>query len=335
MSQSFAETLKELATEETVHTSQLFVFSKMDQAGLETFKNIWPTISVQRRREITQELVDISEINFEVDFGPVFLLGLADEDPAVRANSINGLWENEQPSLIGPLIHLLRTDEVPLVRATAASALGRFIYLGELEEMEEVHLEPIKATLLETIYLPGEDVEVRRRAIESVAYLNNATVSQIIESAYYDENEKMQVSAVFAMGRNADARWRPLVMAELNNQHSEIRFEAARACGELEVSEAVPRLIELIDEDEDMQVKEASIWALGRIGGPTAREALEICTGDENEAIALAAEDALEEIDLFSGTFDIIGLDDGLDDGFDFDLFDEELDEYSGNYHLN
>ncbi len=333
MSETFANTLQDLATNEQLHTGQLFIFSKMDQADLKTFQEIWPTIPASRRQEITQELVEISEINFEVDFEPVFLLGLGDADADVRANSISGLWENERPSLIVPFIHLLKTDEVPLVRATAASALGRFVYLNEIEEIEDAHVEPIKQALLETIHQPAEDVEVRRRAIEAIAYVNNPQVTRIIESAYYDEDEKMQVSAIFGMGRSADTRWRPQVISELENSNSEIRFEAARACGELEAGDAVPKLIELIDEDDDPQVKEVSIWALGRIGGQTAREALEICTNSDNEAIVLAAEEALEEIDLFSGAFDLLDLDSDFDDIFD--LMDEELDEYSGNYHLN
>lgn len=331
MSDSFEDALNEIATEKQLQTSSLFIFSKMDQTRLETFKRVWPTIPTQRRCEITQELVEISEVNFEVDFEPVFLLGLADEDADVRVNSINGLWENENPLLIGPLTHLLKIDEAAIVRATAAIALGRFIYLGELEEIEANYIIPVKAALLETIYQPAEDIEVRRRAIEAIAFLSDPNITKIIETAYYDDDEKMRVSAIFAMGRNVDVRWRPQVIAELNNKNSEIRFEAARACGELEAADATFKLIELIEDDPDLQVKEMSIWALGRIGSPTAREALEICLESDIEAIALAAEEALDEIDLFSGAFDLFDFGDDDEDGF----FLDELDEYSGNYHLN
>ncbi len=331
MSEKFDDILKELAAEETLSTSNLFIFSKMDQGDLEIFKQVWPTIAAERRREIVQELVEITEVNFEVDFEPVFIIGLADEDADVRATSINGLWEYEQPQLITPLIHLLRTDETIIVRAAAASSLGRFIYLSELEEIDDKYVAPVKEVLLETIYQPAEDVEVRRRAVESISFLGDPAVTKIIENAYYDDDEKMQVSAIFAMGRNADARWRPQVISELDNANHEIRFEAARACGELEAGDAVLKLIELIDEDSDIQIKEMSIWALGRIGGQTAREALEICTESDNEAIVTAAEDALEEIDLFSGTFDLFDFDEDAE----ADFFSDQLDEYSGNYYLN
>lgn len=308
MAKSFKEQLSQVASEPELHSGSLYIFSKMDQDALDTFKSIWPTIPTQRRRDIMQELVEIGEANFEVYFDPVFLLGLGDEDAEVRAAAINGLWENENPSLIGPLVHLLRTDEMPLVRATAAIALGRFVYLGEVEEIDQLQALLAQEALLETIHQGAEDIEVRRRAVESIAYSSEPAVAQIIENAYYDENEKMQVSAIFAMGRSADSQWRPQVIAELDNENSEIRFEAARASGELEASDAVPKLVELIEEDSDLQVQEMAVWALGKIGGTAAREALEECLESEVESIALAAEEALDELNLFTDSFDLFDL---------------------------
>jgi HEAT repeat protein len=321
---TFKKLLNQIATAEKLHLSNLYILSKMDQDSLEIFRETWLTISAQRRRSIMQNLVEISEVNFEVDFDPVFLLGLGDENAEVRALAINGLWENQNPALIVPLLHLLRTDETALVRAAAATALGRFIYLSEVEKLDPDRVIPVKEALLETIYQPAENVEVRRRAIESIAYSSEPRIIQIIENAYYDDDEEMQVSAIFAMGRNADKCWRSRVIAELDNANSEIRFEAARACGELEATEAVSKLITLIgDNDTDLEVQEMAIWALGRIGGPIAREALEQCLYSETETLALAAEEALEELNLFSASFDMFDFEgedfDGLDD-FDDDI---------------
>ncbi len=320
MTKSFKDKMNQIATEPELHSGSLYIFSKMDQETLATFKSVWPTIATQRRRDIMQELVEISEANFEVYFDPVFLLGLADEDAFVRTSAINGLWEHENAALIGPLVHLLCADEAAGVRAAAATALGRFVYMGAVEEIDQHQALLAEEALLETIHLTSEDIEVRRRAVESIAFSSEPAVAQIIENAYYDEHEKMQVSAIFAMGRSADSHWRPQVIAELDNENSEIRFEAARASGELEASDAVPKLVELIDEDPDLQVQEMAIWALGRIGGPAAREALEVCLESEVESIALAAEEALDELNLFNDSLDLFDFDsDDDDDWFDLD----------------
>jgi len=323
MDNTFKTLLNQIVEDEELHIGNLYILSKMDQDSLELFGESWPTISTERRQTITQTLVEISEMNFEVDFDPVFILALGDEDAEVRANAINGLWENESPGLIEPLLHLLRTDETPLVRAAAATALGKFIYLSEIEELDSTRIVPIREALLETIHLPAEDIDVRRRAVESIAFLGGPEINQIIENAYYDDNPKMQVSAIFAMGRNADRCWQSRVTAELDNDNSEIRFEAARACGELEINGAVSRLIALVNEQDDPEVQQMSIWALGRIGGSTAREALETYVDSDNEVLALAAEEALDELNLFSTDFDMFDFGDD-----DFGEQEEGFDDY-------
>ena len=114
----------------------------------------------------------------------------------------------------------------------------------------------------------------------------------------------MRISAVFAMGRSADPVWRELVVGELESPNPEMRYEAARACGELEISDALSTLIDLVETDPDPEVQEMAIWALGRIGGKEARRVLEACCESENEALRQAAEEALDELDFLSGHLD-------------------------------
>jgi HEAT repeat protein len=326
MTNSFRTALESIAADERVHTGSLYLLSRLDQESLEVFKNFWPAIPTERRRAVMQELMEISEVNFEVDFDPVFLLGLGDEDADVRAAAIKGLWEHEHATLIQPLIHLLKTDPAVIVREAAASALGRFIYLKELEEIDWNEATLAEEALLETIYQSTEEIDVRRRAIESIGYSGDSRVSKIIEAAYYDENIKMRVSAIFAMGRNADMRWIPQVVAELDSNQAELRFEAARACGELEAKAAVEKLIILISEDPDLEVQEMAIWALGRIGGDVARAALEACLESDSEALALAAEDSLDELNLFDDNLILYNFaDDDIDEGL-LDLLDDDID---------
>lgn len=300
MEKSFKDILQHIASDPQLHTSHLYILSKMDKESLTTFQETWPNVAVQRRRDVMQELLEIAEANFEVDFVPVFLLGLGDDDADVRATAVKSLWEYEDVSLVPVLVHMLKTDEAPLVREATASALGQFVYLNELEELNPNVGKMVEEALLETIYQATEDLHVRRRAIESVSFSADARIGPIIENAYFHDNAKMQVSAIFAMGRNADSRWLPSVIEELDNPNTEIRFEACRACGELEAKDAVARLITLIEEDADIEVQEMAIWALGRIGGDLAREALEACLELEQPVLVQAAEESLDELNLFA-----------------------------------
>jgi hypothetical protein len=158
---------------------------------------------------------------------------------------------------------------------------------------------------------------VQQRAVESIAYSGQAQVRDVIEVAYCDEEEKMRISAVFAMGRSADPLWREIVIAELDDPNPEMRYEAARACGELEASAALSALIDLIEADPDPEVQEMAICALGRIGGKEARRVLEACCESEDEGLSQAAEEALEELDFVGGHLDLLLFesDDWTDEG--------------------
>jgi len=306
---------------ERLNTRYLYALSGMTRAQLERFRQVWPTIEAERRRLVIRNLAELTEHSFEVNFDPIFLLVLGDEDSDVRVAAIEGLWENEDQALIGPLVHLLRADEAVHVRAAAAIALGRFVLLGELEEIDRAPAMLAEQALLEAIHLAEEDLEVRRRAVEAIAYSGAAGVREIIEAAYYHENEKMQASALFAMGRSADPYWRKWLLVELENPNPELRFEAARACGELEVASAVSPLAHLVFDDPDQEVREAAVWALGHIGGREAREALEACYEGDDEALSQAAAEALDEMDLLGESLSIPLYED-LDEDEDFDEYE-------------
>jgi HEAT repeat protein len=311
MLSDFKELLQQIGdTENRLSISSLYGLSGMDRDETRLFREVWPSIAVKRRRQIINFLVEIAEASFEVDFGQVFRFCLGDEDEKVREAAIEGLWEDNDPALIDPLISLLRDDPSTSVRAGAATSLSRYVLLGELEKIRAEHFSVVREALLETIRSPFEDVEVRRRAIEAIAYSSEEGVREIIEAAYYDEDEKMRISAVFAMGRSADPYWSDLVIGELESANPEMRYEAAMACGELELSAAIPLLADLVN-DGDREVQEAAIWALGQIGGDEARRILHACYQEGDEFLREAVEEALEHLE-FLRLLDI-SLDDLLD----------------------
>ncbi|UCC63158.1 MAG: HEAT repeat domain-containing protein, partial [Anaerolineae bacterium] len=210
---------------------------------------------------------------------------------------------SEDESLIAPLLDMTQNDPVASERAAAASALGRFVLLGELNRLPAEQQSLIEETLLTLVESPEESVKVRRRAIEALACSSRKEVTAIIESAYGHEDRRMRVSAVFAMGRNLDRQWEPLLLDELHSHDVELRFEAARACGELELASAISRLAELLG-DPDREVQEASIWALGQIGGQTAHQILQAhldVIDQDDKALREAIEEALDEAILASG----------------------------------
>jgi HEAT repeat protein len=122
----------------------------------------------------------------------------------------------------------------------------------------------------------------------------------MIRTAYASPDELMRISAVFAMGRSADDQWIETVISELEAQSPAMRYEAARAAGELEARNAISPLAHLLD-DPDREVQEMAIWALGQIGGDRARALLSKLAKSDDAVLAEAADDALEELEWMEG----------------------------------
>jgi hypothetical protein len=280
--------------------ASLYYLSSLEAQDAARVREAWPSLPVELRRRLIARLVEMTEADFEVDFGAVFRLGLDDADAEVRATAVEGLWEDEDVRLVPLLAAFVREDEVPTVREAAAKSLGRFILLGELEKIRPAPRTMAYEALLAACQDPEEHTEVRRRALESLAYTSNETVTELIREAHAAPEERMCISAVFAMGRSADIRWSRQVRQELFSPNPELRYESARACGELQLSEAVLELEELAD-DADAEVQEAALWALGQIGGDRARQILERYCRTRDEATRTAAKAALEELEFLHG----------------------------------
>jgi hypothetical protein len=318
------EALERLAeTSGAVPFSQLYAFSDLSSEKLLLFREVWETVPVEHRRRLIRALVELAEASFQVNFDAVFRHCLQDPDDDVRATAIEGLWENEQVALIGPLISAMRSDPSPRVRAAAAGSLGRFVLAGELEQIEEAIQARVVQELMTTIHLAEENIEVRRRAIESAAYACTPEALDALEMAYQDEDKTMRISAIVGMGRSCDIRWREIILEELESPTAAMRYEAALAAGEMMLQAAVPPLGRLLG-DADTQVRDAAIWALGQIGGRRAKQLLLALYGDADEDTQAVVEEALAEQALYEGSLDFTLY--ALDPDMDQDLWFEEED---------
>jgi HEAT repeat protein len=330
MEQEFGRMLERLQEPDLPHSS-LFELTNLHGKTLALLADAWPSLPVERRQDIISNLAEMAEADFEADFSEVFKICLTDEDPQVRAAAIEGLWEVEDVTLIRPLVRALGRDSSQLVREAAAISLSRFALSAELGHLPPRLADLVWDTLWKTVHNPEEDVDVRRRAIESLAYFDRPEVTQVIERAYRDEESAMRVSAVFAMGRNADEDWSKYVFDELESSEPEMRYEAARACGELKLAGAVATLSQMT-ADKDPEVKLAAVWSLGQIGGPESRRVLEICIKMGDEALQDAAQAALSEMDYMEEAIDLSLYDYDLDDDEPEESEEDELEDEGLHY---
>ena len=302
MATTIEKTLRVLRdSDSTITAAAIYSLSDIGDGDLAEFKAGWLSIPTERRLQLLQRLGEISETNFDMNFADVTRLALADADENIRQAGIEALWYDESPNLMRRLMILAKGDEAENVRAEALSALGRFILMGELGTLDAQSAREAQDVALAIYNDPDELTQVRRRAVEALGNCTREGVAELIQEAYDSDELPMKASALFAMGRSCDDDWADLVLQELTAEDPELRYEAARATGDLELEDAIPVLADLL-RDDDREVMEMAVWALGEIGGNASRHMLENASEEaeiiNDEGLMEAITEALENASL-------------------------------------
>jgi len=277
-------------------TANLPRLSGLDREAEAALRSAWTTIAVERRREIVERMLELAEDNVEFDFTAVFGQGLQDPDATVRHRCVNGLWEADDRAFIPRLIERMTADSDIGVRAAAATVLGHYAMLAQTGKLLRRDSDRIYQALLKTVANASEPIEVRRRALESLGVFQVPEVRGWIQWGYAQGEPALRQSALFAMGRSADAAFLPTVIAEMESPAAAMRYEAANAAGEIGEEEAIPHLMRLL-RDGDAQVRHAAVQALAAIGGPRARKQLRELAMGTDEVLSEAAREALEALE--------------------------------------
>jgi HEAT repeat protein len=302
-----------LLDESTVLSPQyLYRLSDLEGEELSAVQAAWPQIALRRRQALMEDIEALNEVDYLLSYEAISRLALRDPDPGVRLPALRVLWEYDPKDLIPDLLEMCLSNEVAEVRAGAASALGKFVYLGEIEELNPKTLTAVEDRLLELATGGGETL-VRRRALEALGFSSRGEVTALIEDACEQKDDEWLATALFAMGRSADQQWIQFVLDHLTHQSPSVRMEAARAAGELEAKKATPQLLGLLDDIED-PVRETAIWALSQVGGPGVKEALQDLLDDADD---------INDVDLLESALDNLAFTEDLD-SFSLLEFDED-----------
>ncbi|MCJ7661084.1 MAG: HEAT repeat domain-containing protein, partial [Anaerolineales bacterium] len=167
-------------------------------------------------RALLEDLEDLSDKDDLLLLDDVGKIGLFDADSIVITNAIRLLWHAEDKKLVPTFIQYAATHADEGVRATSASILGTYVYMGEIESIPtELHTEIEETLLLAT----RKDVSelVRRRALEALGYSSRDEVTPLIRSAYTSKDTLWLESALYAMGRSADNQWDSSVLKMIDH----------------------------------------------------------------------------------------------------------------------
>ncbi len=336
---SFQALIDALLDEETpFNLRYLYRLSDLEGEELDLFLHTWPQLPLWRQQALMEDLYELGRADDLLSFENIGRHAIADEDPQVRLLAVQILWVFEEQDLVPIYLQLLKSDPIAEVRAASASGLGQFVYLGEIDRLPGYILKEIEDCLLDAIH-HDQEILVQCRALESLGYSSRSEIPAFVENAFASHDHNLVASALIAMGRSKDSRWKKLILSMMNNKLPIIRAEAARAAGEIEIKDAIPTLIELTS-DSDENVRAAAIWSLSEIGGERARHALERLfteAADDQEADFL--ESALDNLAFTNGMqpFSLLDFpeDDPEDEFLEMLISQESSTELDGNGNLN
>lgn len=186
------------------------------------------------------------------------------------------LYQHERDENAQELIRLLRESENPEVRRRAAEILGR------LEDHDETN--DIVRGLVRAVKEDDSDAVVAA-AIDGLNELGGDALEELIAS----------LANVDLDDDSADWVKAKAFVRALGASVPELRMAAANALGELEESDAVPKLVERF-EDPDSRVRARAARACGLIEDPRATGPLEGLLTDSKANVRREAADALGRI---------------------------------------
>jgi len=204
-----------------------------------------------------------------------WLAQLESDSAEARAQAVKALAEALQ-------------DEDPLVRVTAADALG------------DAGAEAAPAVPVLLVTIEDEEPYVRSAASEALGRIGSAAVPEMLK-AFEGGHRSLRVRACVALGGVGPAAKDavPALAKALQDPDAAIRMIAARSLGQIgsAARSAVPAIAQAL-QDEDRDVRDRAAVTLGELG-PDAKEAipaLQAALEDEDEAVRTEAARAMERI---------------------------------------
>lgn len=243
-------------------------------------------------------------------------IGLADRDPAVRFQAIDGIG---QVGLPGAALLRDRIDREPDTRNQEAivESLGRLKDPGAIKSLVTIvadskRAEPVRAAALDALapfrgpdvlrarfsllYDPAVPASLVARALPPLARGGFLPANDL---ASFLEHPSPLVRSAAILSVNAakapPAEIRRLLLARLDDDSEEVRQAAVLASGALKLREAVPRLIEIATKPGD-PLRPSAITALCQLPDPRAQEIYRSAGSDEDPSLRRAANRALAEL---------------------------------------
>lgn len=243
---------------------------------------------------------------------------LRSADPDERQSAFQTISVEIDDALTDEILRIAEGGDAEEIRADALIALGPTIEICGIDYSEDFGFAPellpavskpkfeeLVARLRAIHDDPSQPTLVRRRALEVLVRDPQPWQEASIRTHFAAGDRDWKLTAIFAMGylRGFEKEIRELV----ETAEGDFLYEAIRAAREQSVEEAGERIVALaLSPEIERELRLTAIEAIPWVA-PESRDLLEDLTSEDDEEIAMAAEDALNELDtneMAAGAYD-------------------------------
>jgi len=266
--------------------------------------------------ELKEKLKTIEENPFGVHFDPVETLKecLYHRSDTIRVKAARMAGSFPNADFIEPLFRLVADSTELTVRVAALESLGAFLHHGrmadyhletdsdreleddeELSELSPTQFRAIKDFMRELVKQENWPSELRAEALAHFARLDPEEAATQVDRFYRSDDQRLKEGAVEALISLDEGNWEQMILQELarqNQRDNRLKY-AVEAAGKHRVSDAGPRLLDLLEESPNQEIREKAAEALSLIPWAKAGEHLQKFTEDRNPRVRTHAQNGL------------------------------------------
>ena len=145
--------------------------------------------------------------------------------------------------------------------------------------------------------LGDQDPQVLLKAIEGISQTpEEEAIKRLIELLRAHEDPPVREAAANALGKAGAQEATSALVGALDDPAENVRWFAVEGLRKLSAKDALPRLSDVLLNDESARVREITASTLGELGQPAAIPALRKALADENERVRSKAANALQAL---------------------------------------
>ena len=286
---------------EKVFSRYARMLSDLNHERTEKLRSVLLEMSAPSRNIFFSGMHEAYPEYYEYNYAPIAEIGLDDPEGEIRAVCINTLSLEDSREIAARLLRAAEEDPSEIAQIAAIRVLGQYMFSSALEEQIPIPEERLHEALERLI--ENKKPSIRREAVISYAISETKRVNEIIRGYLAGNDRDELIAALRAVGLSMNESFAKSVLELINHEDDDIRLEAIRAAGMLQLKEALPALYAVLSRFDQItpDMLLTTVNAVAEIGDESSVDVLETlgeATVDMDDEITEAVDDAIDTLNM-------------------------------------